>query len=329
MRYFQWLLTSILFYSCTIAAAPVGDEKIHVAILMFDGVEIIDFAAPYEAFGQAGFDVRTVSRDGKAVKTAMNLSVNVDDSFDSTRKADVVVVPGGNIKDAASDAPTLAWIVRNAKSARQILSVCTGSDILASTGLLDGQRATTFHKHFNRMASAFPKVTVVRNQRWVESGNIITSAGLTSGMDAALEVIANLKGKTAARSVALHLEYDWSQDPKFIRGVLADQFMRMPSPEIAFPEGTDFDEVTSVGDKQYWETEFRVTSPLASADLVALIRKHAKSDSALSVLPLPDRMQLAWQYEAERGGQWRMSLQAAEEQPERPFRLVLKVIRLD
>lgn len=252
----------VFFYSYTVAAAIVETDKIHVAILTFDGVEIIDFAALYEAFGQAGFDVRTVSRDGKAVKTAMNLSVNVDDSFASTGTVDVVVVPGGNVDSAASDAATLAWIVSNAKSARQIMSVCTGSDILVSTGLLDGQSATTFHKHFNRMASAFPKITVIRDQRWVESGKIITSAGLTSDVDAALEVIANQRGKKVARSVALHLEYDWSQDPTFIRGVLADQFMRMPSPEIAFPESTEFDEVSSVGDERYWESEFRVTSPL-------------------------------------------------------------------
>lgn len=104
--------------------------------------------------------------------------------------------------------------------------------------------------------------------------------------------------------------------------------MRMPSPEIAFPEGTDFDEISSVGDRTYWETEYTVSASLSSEDLLALIRKYAKADPALSVLPLPDPMQLAWQYKAERGGHWRMSLQAAEAPPGQPFRLVLKVVHL-
>lgn len=328
MKFMKTMLTAILLISTgALADAPEGG-RIKVMILMFDGVQVIDFAAPYEVFGQAGFDVRTVSRDGKAVKTAMNLSVNVDHGFDDAAHADVVVVPGGNVHDAAKDEATLAWIRKHAAGAKQVLSICTGSDILAGTGLLDGQSATTFHQNFDAMEQAFPDVRIVRDQRWVAAGKLVTSAGLASGMDAALHVVANLRGVKAARSVAMHLEYDWSPQAGFVRGLMADQFMRMPSPPLQLPEGTRFERVTSVGDSRYWEIEQLVTSPLAPAELLEHVRKIAKQDKALQVLPLPDPMQLAWQYESPRGGHWRLSFQANAKQADGRFRLVAKVMRL-
>ena len=144
MNFTRMMLAAFLLLPVAAYAEKQEADRIAVMILMFDGVQVIDFAAPYEVFGQAGFDVRTVSRDGKAVKTAMNLSVNVDHGFADEVRADVVVVPGGNVHEAAQDAATLAWIRKHAGNARQVLSICTGSDILAATGLLDGQSATTF-----------------------------------------------------------------------------------------------------------------------------------------------------------------------------------------
>lgn len=309
------------------ASERAQDDAIKVAILMFDGVQIIDFAAPYEVFGQAKFAVHTVSRDGKSVKTAMGLRVSVDHSFDDAPDADVVVVPGGDVDAAANDADTQAWIRSRAQSARQVMSVCTGSDILARSGLLDGKSATTFHQHFDHFAKMFPKVNLVRDQRWVDAGNIVTSAGLASGIDTALHVVGRLRGEAAARSVALHLEYDWSPDGGFVRGLMADQFIRLPSPAIEFPEDTQLTRVASVGDRKYWEIEYRVRSALAPDDLVALIEKFAEADASLQLLPLADARQLAWQYESERGGRWRVSLKADEAETDGRYRLVVKAMK--
>lgn len=304
-------------------------QETRVAILMFDGVQIIDFAAPYEVFGQAGFEVYTVSADGEAVTTAMNLSVNVDHDFESAPPADIVLVPGGNVHDVMEDEATLAWIRARTQPAEHVLSICTGSYILANTGLLDGKQATTFHKAFDGMTEQFPEITVVRDQRWVDAGKLVTSAGLASGIDAALHVVAEVLGETRARSVALHLEYDWSPDHGFVRGKLADQYTRMPEEKMQFPEGTVIDREYAVGDETYWEEQYRITSPWSAVQLLDHMRERASHDKALKVLPLPDRKQLAWQYDSERGGQWRASYQVTETLDDGNYRIISKLIRLD
>lgn len=321
----------IIFMSLAVSQnARANDEPAtRVAILMFDGVQIIDFAAPYEVFGQAGFEVYTVSADGEAVTTAMNLSVNVDHDFESAPSADIVLVPGGNVHDVMEDEPTLAWIRARTQPAEHVLSVCTGSWILANAGLLDGMQATTFHKAFDGMAEQFPDVTVVRDQRWVDAGKLVTSAGLASGIDAALHVVAEVLGETRARSVALHLEYDWSPEHGFVRGRLADQYTRMPEEGVQFPEGTVIDREYAVGDERYWEERYRVASPWTAVQLLGHMREQARRDKKLKVLPLPDREQLAWQYDSERGGQWRMSYQVTETRDDGNYHIVSKLIRLD
>ena len=220
--------TTALLFALTAGAKPAGDDTTTVAIVMFDGVQIIDFSAPYEVFGQAGFDVHTVSIDGEPVEAVMGLSVNVDYAFDEAPPADIIVVPGGNVMAASRDDSILDWVRGRSAGARQVLSICTGSDIVAAAGLLEGRAATTFHGHFDHMAERFPAVEVLRDRRWVDSGKVVTSAGLASGIDAALHVVSEIRGETVARSVALHLEYDWNPEKGFVRGVLADRHLRSP-----------------------------------------------------------------------------------------------------
>ena len=106
------LFFSLMLLSSAAVSHAAEDAKPRVAVLMFDGVQIIDFAGPYEVFGQAGFDVFTVSRDGKPVTTAMNLQVQPTYRFDDAPSAEVVVVPGGHVVDAMKDPSTLDWLRR-------------------------------------------------------------------------------------------------------------------------------------------------------------------------------------------------------------------------
>lgn len=297
---------------CAAGSTVAAEEaKTRVAILMFDGVQIIDFAAPYEVFGHAGFEVFTVSKDGAPVTTAMNLSVNVDHDFASAPRADIVVVPGGEVHEAMSDEATLAWIRERAAPAEHVLSICTGSFILANTGLLDGASATTFHQALSGLEAQFPEVTVVRDQRWVDTGKLVTSAGLASGMDAALHVVAEVNGVAAARTVAAHLEYDWSPDTGYVRGTLADQFIRWPE-GLELPAGTEFDRVVSFGDRDTWRTEYRVESPLPPRALLDHFRGHAQADSAITVVTPENADTLAWDYRSDDARRWRITFRADE-----------------
>jgi putative intracellular protease/amidase len=175
MRSIRWLCWLLL---PTFAWAQANPRDVTVAILMFDGVQIIDYAAPYEVFAQAGFTVYTVSKDGRPVKAAQGLKSDVDHSFATAPAARIVVVPGGSVHDAQRDAELIAWLRKQSASAEHVMSVCTGSFILGSAGLLDGHAATTFHAAFDEMQRQFPKTRILRDQRWVDAGKVVTSAGL-------------------------------------------------------------------------------------------------------------------------------------------------------
>jgi putative intracellular protease/amidase len=304
--------------------AAVNPKDVKVAILMFDGVQIIDYAAPYEVFEQAGFTVYTVSKEGKQVTASQGLKSLVDHSFATAPAANIVVVPGGHIDDAEKDAATLDWIRKQAGPADHVLSVCTGSFILGSSGLLDGKSATTFHQSFEGMAQRFPKVRIVSDQRWVDSGEMVTSAGLASGIDASLHLVAEVRGLKAARSVAMHLEYDWKPEQGFVRGKMADRYMRLPA-NFSLPPGTQLSRVTSLGDTLTWEAEYAVESELTPEAFLAQIREQASRDPALAVDGKTGPRQIAWEYPADNGGRWRVTSDASEETAPGKFSVMVRL----
>lgn len=247
-----------------------SEPTIQVGIILFDGVEIIDFGAPYEVFGSAGFGVTTLSADGKAVTTAMGLKVMPDRAFAGAPAFDVLLVPGGDVGDARKDARILDFIRTQGNGAKAVLSVCTGSSVLAAAGLLDGLKATTFKPRLDALARDFPGVHVVRDVRWVDNGSVITSAGLASGIDAALHVVARLRGVEVARSTAVHLEYDWQPDGGFVRTLLADRYL--PNLDgIRWPADTEFEQRYAYGDRDHWRARYITHTPAKPQELLALI----------------------------------------------------------
>jgi putative intracellular protease/amidase len=298
-----------------------------VAILMFDGVQIIDFAAPYEVFGQARFNVYTVSADGEPVTTAMGLSVNVDHGFGSAPEADIILVPGGDTETVRKDEATLAWLRVRSADADQVMSVCTGSFILADAGLLDGGSATTFYGAFGNFEEEFPDVMLVRDQRWVDSGKIVTSAGLASGIDTALHVVAQRLGVRKAKSIALHLEYEWSAEQGFVRGLMADRHIRMPEPDMEFPEGTVIDTVLQLGDEESWDIEYLIRSPWGPEELIARVAEAAEEDPALTVMDKESPMAAAWHYESAYGGSWALRVRAEQPAEDGSYRAQVSLAR--
>lgn len=257
------------FLSPQAQAAHQGKNETTVAIFLFDGVEVIDFAGPYEIFGQANFNVFTVSQNGKKVQTAMGLSVNPDYSYKTMPEYDVLLVPGGNVRQVAEKKQTQQWVSQQAQSAQYVLSVCTGSDILAESGVLDGLTATSFHKHLGHFEQMYPKVKVVSDRRWVDNGKVITSAGLSSGLDASLHLVSKIKGLDFARTTALHLEYDWKPEGGFVRGLLADRFF--PELEYQWPKKVNFEQLSSTGDLKHWQRKYKLTTEMAASEVIDVI----------------------------------------------------------
>ncbi|MGY1425400.1 DJ-1/PfpI family protein [Lysobacter sp. A289] len=278
------LLSSALPRPAFAGNAPSSQPEVNVGIVLFDGVQIIDFAGPYEVFGTAGFGVVTLTRDGKPITTAMGLSVTPDHDFASAPAFDVLLVPGGDVGDAQEDTVLLDFIRSRASNARHVLSVCTGAHVLGAAGLLDGLQATTFTPRIDQLARQYPKIDVVRDVRWTDNGKIITSAGLSSGLDAALHVVARLRGNDVARSTALHMEYDWQPEGGFVRSRMADRYMPGLR-DVVWPEGTQFDRSVSVGDERTWRIQYEVTSPATQDTLMQLIVDGVQSEGDWTRMP--------------------------------------------
>lgn len=230
-------------------------DLMKVAIFVFDGVQIIDYTGPYEVFGQGGqFDVYTVSKTGKTITTAMGMSMNPKYAFADSPEPDVLVIPGGHVHGAQGDPEVLDWIRKTVGGADHVLTVCNGAFILASTGLLDGLSATTFYGLIDELRDLAPKVNVVSDRRYVDNGKIVTSAGLSSGIDGALHMISRIRGEGRAQAVALNLEYDWKPDSGYARAALAD--MRLP--DLKQPEGARVTLLSTRGDTEGWERRWEL-----------------------------------------------------------------------
>lgn len=196
-----------------------------ILLLAFDGVELLDHAGPYEVFSCANarlaaprFDVCTVSHDGGAVKSANGLVFQADRSFADAPRADVLVLPGGSGTLAQLARPdVMAFVRAQCEHAQLVLGVCGGARFLAALGLLDGLRATTHKNVLGWLREHAPRCEVVDGVRWVDAGRIVTSAGVSAGIDASLHVVARLAGEACARATAAHIEYTWSDEPLEVR----------------------------------------------------------------------------------------------------------------
>lgn len=303
------LLTALAFATAHAGHRPhehPGQPEVQVGILLFDGVQIIDFAGPYEVFGAAGFGVVTVSADGQPVTTAMGLKVTPDHAYADMPEVDLLLVPGGEVADAMHDEALLDFVRARSAAASQTLSVCTGAHILASAGLLDGKPATTFHGAFSAFERMFPKVELVRDRRWVDSGRIVTSAGLSSGLDAALHLVSRLHGEDRARSVALRLEYDWKPEGGFVRGQMADRLF--PGLDgVSWPEGTRFHTLDAIGDAQQWRSRYVASSSAAPDQILALIATGVDEEGQWQ----RESAATVWQRSHE-GQAWELSVGTAE-----------------
>lgn len=195
-------------------------ESRDVAIFIFDGVELLDFCGPYEVFSAAGrqhvvrpFNAYTVAERPGPVATRNGLSVNPRFSFDDAPRSTMLVVPGGyGVRQAMLDEAVLGWIRRRAHDAELVISVCTGSLLLGRAGLLDQRAATTHHSALAELRAAAPGVLIQETERFVDSGDLIGSAGIAAGIDASLYAVARLLGPEKAEEAARHMEYDWKPE---------------------------------------------------------------------------------------------------------------------
>jgi transcriptional regulator GlxA family with amidase domain len=196
-----------------------------IGILVFDDVEVLDFAGPYEVFTCASrvagkrdpaapppFRVRTIAATPATLHARAGLAVLPEADFTSAGPIDVLIVPGGVVTAELDKPDVIAWIAATAQTAELTASVCTGAFLLAQAGLLDGQPATTHWEDVADLRAAYPAVDVRADRRWVDNGRLVTSGGISAGIDMSLHLVERLAGRELAERTARQMQYDWNED---------------------------------------------------------------------------------------------------------------------
>ncbi|UFS71904.1 DJ-1/PfpI family protein [Geomonas sp. RF6] len=198
------------------AALPV--RKKTLGVLLFPRFEMLDAYGPMELWGNLKEKVQviTVATQAGAVASNQGPRTVADYGFDDAPQIDLLLIPGGmGAFDLVNDQKTLEWLRTRAKKAEIVMSVCNGASLLAAAGILDGRPATTNKMFWKSSTGPGPKVKWVKNARWVDDGTIVTSSGISAGIDMSLAVIARLYGKDVAEWLARATEYEPHRDPSW------------------------------------------------------------------------------------------------------------------
>jgi transcriptional regulator GlxA family with amidase domain len=189
------------------------DSAKKVAIFLYNGAEVLDFAGPSEVFAASGFQTYIMSIDGKEILSQGFITVKPQYSLENAPIPYIVVFPGGGATSAAKDPRVMEWLKKLYDRGSILMSVCTGAQVLARAGFLDNKNVTTWHGYIKELQLLVPSSVVLGNTRFVDNGNIITTAGVSAGIDGALYLVSRLNGMEAAKQTAYYMEYDkW--DPK-------------------------------------------------------------------------------------------------------------------
>jgi putative intracellular protease/amidase len=301
-----------------------------VAVLLFDGAEIIDYAGPWEVFGESGYKVYTVAEKAEPIKAVFGQKVVPDYTFANCPKADILLVPGGGVDDAVANPQLIKWLQTNAKDAKYVMSVCTGAFILSKAGLLDGLSATTISHAIDDLQKASPKTKVVHDQRYVDNGKVITTAGLSSGIDGAFHLVGRINGEGEAQGIALGMEYRWDPQASFARAALADRYL----PDFSDAKGVTAKLISTAGDQGHWELKALVSAPNSAAAINDLLRQRIASSTphingAVKLADDPaNQSSLSWKFTDDEGHVWagEETVQPAPDQKDQ-FVVTLKLSR--
>lgn len=198
--------------------------SLRVGIFLFEEIEALDFAGPYEVFTTACrvarktglasddiFSVFSVAANLQPVKMRAGMNVVPDFAFYNANNIDVLIVPGGVVSAQMLKPEVIAWIQRSSLQAQLTASVCTGAFLLAKANVLVDHKVTTHWEDIADLRLQFPRLHVAENTRWVDEGKIVTSAGISAGIDMSLHLVEKLAGRPLAIATARQMEFDWRE----------------------------------------------------------------------------------------------------------------------
>ena len=284
------------------------ENRKKVAIMLFPGVQIIDYTGPFEVLGEAGYDVYTVADKPDPITTNMGMVVTPKYTFDNCPQPDVLVLPGGNVpQNADANNPQVLFVKRVAPKTTYTMSVCNGAFWLANSGLIDGQKATTFYGMLDDLKSKFPKIEVINDAKYADNGHYMCTAGLSSGIEGALHMVEKIDGLGAAKSVALNMEYNWQPNSGYARGSFADMYVRrvIGRTGFALPDGTDSKVIDVSGDKDTWDKSWELSgNSLSQRALMDGIKKQLSATWTLVNTESDGEEKTTWKFNGDDGKPW-------------------------
>ena len=205
----------------TIATRYTERQHLHIGILLFPEVEVLDFAGPFEVFsvasriaakvlGKAPFTVSLIGPGSAPVLARHGMGVVPHLSFSQADDINLLIVPGGVVDGVLEDVNTLDWVAKAARRAALVASVCTGAFVLAKLNLVDGLPVTTHWEDIPLLRAGYPALEVREGVPYVDNGRIVTSAGISAGIGMSLHLVERILGTRWAVATARQMEYDWT-----------------------------------------------------------------------------------------------------------------------
>jgi transcriptional regulator GlxA family with amidase domain len=216
MKPVRYLFFAILLIINLNMFAQTTPKPLNVAILIYNEVYLLDFAGPMEVLNDTwlndttqAFKVYSVAPTSDKIKCNTGTVITPDYSFQNAPNPDIIVIPGGNLNFTKEYPEAAKWIKSTSAKTQITMSVCTGAFIIADLGLLDGLEATTWYGAKQKLQMKYPSIKVVNDKRITDNGKIITTSGVSAGIDGALHLVEKLYGKEIALKTAKYIEYNW------------------------------------------------------------------------------------------------------------------------
>ncbi len=192
----------------------------NIGIFIYTDAEVLDFSGPFEVFSTAArvcipehpFNVFLVGESNEPVTARGGYSVNPCYGFGNHPKLDVLIVAGGVYTEEIQKSAVIEWISKTAEDASIVASVCTGAFLLAEANILDNLNVTTHWEDINDLRDGYPNLTVQKSKRWIDEGKVITSGGISAGIDMSLHLVSRLHSLELANKTALQMEFEWTEN---------------------------------------------------------------------------------------------------------------------
>ncbi len=192
----------------------------NVGIYIYDDAEVLDFSGPFEVFSVASrfleekekFNVFLISEKETTIIARGNYKINSHYTFENVPQTDVLIIVGGIHTEEVKKTTVINWIKKQSKNTKIVASVCTGAFLLAQAGIITNHSVTTHWEDIADLKKDYPTLNVVENVRWVDEGNILTSAGISAGIDMSLHLISKIKNLELANKTAKQMQFDWEKN---------------------------------------------------------------------------------------------------------------------